>query len=316
MSPSLRQMRAFVALAKTGSFTMAAAHLNVTQSALSGLIKELEQILGAKVFERSTRKTELSELGRELYPLFDKMIQDLDGAMLDIANRKALKNGMVRVAAPQMMSCTLLPEVIAAYRLEHPEIQVRLVDCPVENVSGRVFSGEVDFGIGPERDPTPEIVAQLLFEMPFVVVFPNNHPLEKRERISWADVNDFPFIALQGQFTARLLRDMHTSLRDLSLSPYNEVTFMTTALAMVSADLGITTCLPYAEPMVKLYRLQMRLLQDPELTRKFFVYTKSGRSLSPAAESFIAFLFKFVAAHEWNVTVARTGLTGQLISSK
>jgi DNA-binding transcriptional LysR family regulator len=68
--------------------------------------------------------------------------------------------------------------------------------------------------------------------------------------------------------------------------------------------------------MVKLYRLQMRLLQDPELTRKFFVYTKSGRSLSPAAESFIAFLFKFVADHEWNVTVARPGLSGQLISSK
>ncbi|MBC7857271.1 MAG: LysR family transcriptional regulator [Burkholderiaceae bacterium] len=311
MSPSMRQMRAFVALAKTGSFTMAAAHLNVTQSALSGLIKDLEQVLGVKVFERSTRKTQLSELGRELYPLFDKMIEDLDGAMLEIANRKALKTGMVRVAAPQMMSCTLLPEVIAAYRLAHPEVQVRLVDCPVEQVSGRVFSGEVDFGVGPERDPTPGIDAQLLFEMPFVVVFPNNHPLERRERVSWSDVNDFPFIALQGEFTARLLRDMHSSVRDPSLSPYNEVTFMTTALAMVSAGLGITTCLPYAEPMVKLYRLQMRLLQDPELTRKFFVYTKGGRSLSPAAESFIAFLFQFVAAHEWDVTVASAGLAGK-----
>ena len=305
MSPSLRQMRAFVALAKTGSFTLAAKYLHVTQSALSGLIKELELVLGVRVVERSTRKTQLSELGRELYPLFDKMIQDLDGAMLDIANRKALKTGMVRIAAPQMMSCTLLPEVIAAYRLAHPAVQVKLVDCPVENVSGRVFSGEVDFGIGPERDPTPEIAAQVLFEMPFVLVFPTGHPLERKERLSWADVNDYPFIALQGQFTERLLRDMHISFRELSLKPYNEVTFMTTALAMVSARLGITACLPYAEPMVKLYGLQMRQLHEPELTRRFFVYTKTARSPSPAAESFIAFLVKFVETHDWNVPAAR-----------
>ena len=105
--------------------------------------------------------------------------------------------------------------------------------------------------------------------MPFVLVFPPGHALEQRERVSWADVNDYPFIALQGQFTERLLHDMHVSFRELSLSPYNEVTFMTTALAMVSAKLGITVCLPYAEPMVKLYGLQMRLLQDPELTRRF-----------------------------------------------
>ncbi|MBJ7310767.1 LysR family transcriptional regulator [Rugamonas sp. CCM 8940] len=304
MNPSLRQMRALVALAKTGSFTLAAEYLHVTQSALSGQIKELEQLLGVKVVERTTRKAQLSELGRELYPLFDKMLQDLDGAMADIANRKALKKGMVRVAAPQMMSCTLLPEVIAAYRLAYPDVQVKLVDCPVENVSARVFSGEVDFGIGPEREPTAEIDAQVLFEMPFVLVFPPGHALEQRERVSWADVNDFPFIALQGQFTERLLHDMHVSFRELSLSPYNEVTFMTTALAMVSAKLGITVCLPYAEPMVKLYGLQMRLLQDPELTRRFFVYTKNARALSPAAESFVTFLHEFVGAHEWNVTLA------------
>ncbi|HEX5342593.1 MAG TPA: LysR family transcriptional regulator, partial [Duganella sp.] len=172
MNPSLRQMRALVALAKTGSFTLAADHLSVTQSALSGQIKELEQLLGMRVVERTTRKTQLSELGRELYPLFDKMLHDLDRAMADIASRKALKQGSVRVAAPQMLSCTMLPEVIAAYRARHPEVQVRLTDCPLEQVSARVFSGEVDFGIGPERDATAEIEAQPLFEMPFVVVYP------------------------------------------------------------------------------------------------------------------------------------------------
>ena len=101
-----------------------------------------------------------------------------------------------------------------------------------------------------------------------------------------------------------MLRDMHVSFRELSLSPYNEVTFMTTALAMVNARLGITVCLPYAEQMVQLYGLRMRQLHEPELTRRFFVYTKNARALSPAAESLVAFLRERVASHAWNSAAA------------
>ena len=301
MNPTLRQMRAFVALARTGSFTLAAEFMHVTQAALSGLIKELEATLAVRVVDRSTRRIALTEVGRELYPLFSKMIDDLDGALLDIANHTQLKKGVVRVAAPQLMACTLLPEVIAAYRLDYPDIQVRLVDCAVEHVTPRVFSGEVDVGIGPERDATTQIDATVLFEMPFVMVYPRGHPLEQRARLTWSDLADYPFISLQGQFTERLLMDMHSALREVPLTPSNEVTFMTTALAMVSAGLGVTVCLPYAEPLVRLYQLNMRQLYEPELTRRFFVYRRENRSLSPAAESFIAFLFRYVESHDWTI---------------
>lgn len=288
-SPTVRQMRALVAVARSGSFTLAAELLHLTQSALSGQIKELEQLLGVKVLERNTRRVTLSEVGRELYPLFDKMLQDLDGAMADIASRKALNKGTVRIAAPQMLSCTLLPEAMAAYRAEYPKVQLRLVDCPVDNVAGRVFSGEVDVGIGPERDALAEIDALPLFEMPFVAVFPPGHALAAKKQVRWQDMSDHPFIALQGQFTERLLREMRQPL-----SPHNEVTFMTTALAMVAAGLGVTACLPYAAPMVRRYGLEMRPIAAPELTRKFFIYTKTSRSPSPAAQSFIGFLGEFV----------------------
>lgn len=301
MNPTLRQMRAFVFLARAGSFTLAAEYMHVTQAALSGLIKELEQTLGVRLVDRSTRKIALTDIGRELYPLFSKMIDDLDGALHDVANHTKLKKGMVRIAAPQLMACTLLPEVIAAYRAAYPDIQVKLVDCAVENVNARVASGEVDIGIGPERDPAAQIDAKVLFEMPFVLVFPQGHPLESRERVTWQDLADYPFISLQGQFTERLLSDMHRSLRDVPLNPANEVTFMTTALAMVAAGLGVTVCLPYAEPLVKLYKLHMRQLHEPQLTRRFFVYTRENRSPSPAAESFVAFLLRFVEAHDWNM---------------
>ena len=306
MNPTLRQMRAFVALAKTGNFTLAAQSMHVTQSALSGLIKELEQTLEAKVVDRSTRRIVLTDIGRELYPLFSQMIDDLDGALANVADHTRLKKGVVRIAAPQLLSCTLLPEVIAAYRQAWPDIELRLGDTGVESVIARVLSGEADFGIGPEREPAPPLDARLLFEMPFALVFPKGHALEAQQRVTWQDVARYPFISLQGQFTERLLDEVHASLdasfdasfdaslRAAPVKPANEVTFMTTALAMASAGLGVTVCLPYAEPLATLYGLVMRPLEEPVLSRRFFVYTRPGRSLSPAAQSFIGFLHEFV----------------------
>jgi DNA-binding transcriptional LysR family regulator len=294
MNVSLRQLRAFIAVARTGSFTGAAESLHVTQSALSGLIKEMEQTLGVQLFDRTTRRLQLSEVGREFYPLVDKLVLELDGALGEINNLKALKKGMVRIAVPQLIACTLLPQVIAGYRQRHPDVQVKLVDCSVESVVARVLSGEVDIGLGPERHLTSGIEATPLFEMPFMLVFPKGHPLESRRRVRWTDAVGFPFITLQGQFAERLALDLHAGLRDVTLNPSNEVTFMTTALAMVSAGLGVTACLPYAESLVKLYRLQMRPLHDPEVRRKFFVFARHGRSPSPAAQSFVSFLLDYV----------------------
>ena len=294
MNPTLRQMRAFVALAKTGNFTLAAQYMHVTQSALSGLIKELEQTLGARVVDRSTRRIELTAIGLELLPLFSQMIDDLDGALANVADHTRLKKGVVRIAAPQLMACTLLPEAIAAYRAAHPAIEIRLADTAVESVIARVLSGEADFGVGPERMPAPPLEAREWFEMPFCLVFPRGHVLERQERIGWDDVARHPFISLQGQFTERLLDDMQAAPGAVPIRPAHEVTFMTTALAMVSAGLGVTACLPYAAPLATLYGLVLRPLDGPVLTRRFFVYTRPGRTLSPAADSFMNFLLGYV----------------------
>jgi DNA-binding transcriptional LysR family regulator len=378
MNPTLRQMRAFVALAKTGNFTLAAQYMHVTQSALSGLIKELEQTLGVRVVDRSTRRIALTETGNELYPLFSQMIDDLDRALANIADQAQLRKGIVRVAVPQLMACTLLPQVIAAWRERYPDIGVSLSDSPVEAVTTRVLSGETDFGIGPERDSAPQLEARELMEMPFEAVVPPDHPLAKRRRIGWSDLAPYPLIMLRGQFTERLLADMggegeqatrrraagvsgvsgvsgaagaagvsgvsgaagaagvsgvsgaagaagvsgvsgvsgaesgHTNerrpdnVRDLALRPAHEVTYMTTALAMVASGLGITVCMPYAAPLVRLHGLRMLPLDAPVLTRRFFVYTREQRSLSPAAAAFSAFLFDWIGAADNPAGALRT----------
>ena len=299
MNITLRQLRAFVALTQTGSFTDAAARLHVTQSALSGLIKELEQTLGVQVVNRSTRKVELAEVGREFYPLAARLLQDLDGALVTIADMKALKRGLVRIAAPQLMSASVLPEVIAGFKREYPDIEIRLLDCMVENVLPKVHSGEVDFAVGPERESSADIEAKTLFEIPFVVVFRADHPLNKKKRVTWDDALRYPVVALKGEFTHRLRVDLHESLHDEALNPANEVAFMTTALSMVSAGLGVTTCLPYASNLIRLHQLQSRPLLEPEVRRKFLIFTRRDRPLSPAAQRFSEYLMDYVTAQPW-----------------
>ena len=162
MNVSLRQLRALVALARTGSFTQAAGSLHVTQSALSGLIKELEQTLGTRLVDRSTRRVYLTEIGARLYPQLDAKLQDLDDMLHQVVDPTLQQTGVVRVAASQLLASTLMPDLIADFQAQHPLSQVKLIDTPVESVMARVFAGEVELGIGPERATSAEITALVM----------------------------------------------------------------------------------------------------------------------------------------------------------
>src|SRR5689334_11913980 len=123
MNVSLRQLRAFVAVCDTGSFTGAARQLHITQSALSLLIKDLETELGIRLLERTTRNVRLSEAGASFRPLVNGVLQDLERAIASVADLRDLKRGVARIAAPQLMSLTLLPQVLPTHRARHPGVQ-------------------------------------------------------------------------------------------------------------------------------------------------------------------------------------------------
>ncbi len=292
MNISLKQLRAFIELAKTESFTLAAQNLFITQSALSSLIKQMELSLGLQLFDRSTRRVQLSVVGKDLFPLVDKILLDLAHVLDEAANLKALKKGVIRVAAPQLLSSTVLPTMMAQFQEQYPDIHVQLHDCGVEQVADKVSTGEVDLGIGPERDSSPDITATLLFDSPFYVVLPAEHPLQKQKHITWQDLKEQSLILLQGQFTQRLSGDLYNTTYgpEMNLRPTHLVSFMSTALSMVQSGLGLTVCLPYARSLVELYNLHMRLLEEPVVSRCFYHYERSGRTLSPAAEQFKLFL--------------------------
>lgn len=296
MNVTLRQLRAFLALARTSSFTLAAESLYITQSALSGLIKELEQTLGTRLVDRSTRRMALTDAGERLYPMLESTLHDLDDVLARATDPSASQTGVVRVAASQLLASTLLPELIAAYQSHFPDRRVRLVDTPVESVMARVFSGEAELGIGPEREPNSDIRSTPLFDGPFMAVVRPDHALAAPPALRWSDLAAHPVITLQGQFTERLIQDLRKADPALVFTPATEVAYMATALSMVKAGLGVALCIPYAAALVDLYGLKMCPLEAPQVRRHFEVFTRRGRSLSAAAQSFLDFIGPHIRA--------------------
>jgi DNA-binding transcriptional LysR family regulator len=294
MNVTLRQLRAFLAVADLGNFTEAAKRVHLTQSALSVLVRELETELGVRLLDRNTRKVELSKAGRDFYPFAEKIMQDLDAAVSSVTSLKSLKRGLVRIASPQLMSCTLMPRVIAAYGKEYPDIQLMLIDTLPEQVLRKVANGEVDLGVGPEGNHDEEVASSPLLSDRHLLICTKDHPLADKTRVTWKDLEGYSFISQTRDFTARLMLDLNMWSNNLKLKPVYEVSYMTTTLGMVASGLGITACPSYAEPLVRAYQLEMRPIFDPEFIREVCIFTRLGTSLSPAAESFVDFLHRFV----------------------
>ncbi|MDO5058450.1 MAG: LysR family transcriptional regulator [Neisseria sp.] len=290
MSISLRQIKAFVAAAEQGSFTQAAVQLHLTQSALSGLIKELENRLDVRLFDRTTRQLHLSAAGQLLLPSAKRILNEMKQFSEEAGRLKNGRNGQVRLATSQLLAASVMPKLMAAFRRKETEIDVHLLDFSVEQVLQQVQNGDVDFGIGPERELPDDIEALDLFSLPFYVVLPENHPLAAQTEIAWQQLLDEPLITLSGPFTHRLAAVLPEPLTEKILAPAYQVNFLSTALGMTGNGLGLTLCLPYAAEWVRQNGLTMRPLGQPKVERNFCLYRRKNRSLSAPAQRFQAFL--------------------------
>jgi DNA-binding transcriptional LysR family regulator len=296
MSPNLRQLRAFINVTEAGSFTDAAQRHRQTQSGLSLLVKELEAELGIRVFDRSTRKIELTLAGADFYPLALKVIQDLDSAVESTRQLRDKLRGTVRIACTPLYASSLLPRALVEYRKRFPAIDVRLLDSLNEQALLRVISGEADFAVAPQRDTLPDLKEEPLFKDRFEIVCPANHLLTKMKSVKWQDVLDHPFVSLTSDYSRRLQIDLAANSSGLLLQPAHEVSYLTTALGMVNAGLGVTALPSSALPMISPLGLVTLAVDGPVVYRQVCFSTRHGQSMSPAAKSFGDFLFKFTAA--------------------
>lgn len=292
MSTTLRQLRAFVLVAEQNSFTKAAETLCLTQSALSGLIKELEQNLDIKLFDRTTRKLHLSDAGQRLLPQARRVLNEMSVLNEKVTNLKSLHQGHVRLAVSQQLAASTMPKFVAKFCELHPNIQVTLTDCSVDDVVEHIEDLEADLGVAPERGYSDDLRVDVLFSSPFYLVLPPNHVFAQKAEISWTDLLDEKLITLNGPFIKGLQNELPNNISSRIFNPDYDVNFLSTALGMVRQGLGVTVCLLYAAEWVELYGLVMKPISEPVVERKFLLYTHKDRSLSPAALAFQGFMLE------------------------
>jgi DNA-binding transcriptional LysR family regulator len=291
MNLSLRQLRAFAAVAETGSFTAAAASLHLTQSALSVLVRELEREMGVKLFDRHTRRVLLSEAGRAFQPSVQRLLADLAGAVADVTDLRDKKKGVLRLAAPQLMACTLMPRVIAAYRARYPDIDVRLADTLPEHLLDGVRSGDAELAVGQDVPVDAAVARRTLFRDRHWLICPPDHVFARRRKVRWSELGPYTFIAPTRDFRQRVLPELAPDARGFMLrAGTQEVSYMTTALGMVASGLGLTVCPTYSTSLVHAHGLRMVRMEAPDFHREVCVYAAARRSLSPAAQGFVELL--------------------------
>lgn len=285
MHVTLRQLRALVAVARGGSFARAAAALPLSQPALTVQIRELERTLGLPLFDRLARGTEPTRAGRELAAAVERILGDLDAVLADARDVAARRAGLVQVAVLPSVGATLMPAALARLRQSHPSIRVTVRDAVARRVGALVKAGEADLGIGTDIEPDAELDTAPLFEDRLVAVLPAGHAFARRRRIGLASLAEARLVLMDADSSVRAVFDRACAAARLRVVPAYEATYMSTAVAMVRAGLGIAV-LPESAVDLRVAPLLATRRTDPPLLRPIMLVQRAGRSLSPAAAAF------------------------------
>lgn len=295
MDISLRQLRAYLAVARTLSFTRAAAETHQSQPALTLQIGALEDRLGVKLFDRNSRTVELTRLGRELLPAFQRIVRELDETVTGAREVAGMGAGKVRLAVLPSFAASRLPEIIVRFRAAFPRVELTVKDAISSQVAELVHSGAADFGVlGGESIPAGLEVLHRGSDR-LCAILPRDHPLARKKKLRPADLAAHPLILLDTATSVRQGVDQALAGQARRIKVACEVTYMMTAVAMVRAGLGITILPesahePRAEP-----ELVSRPVDDPRFMRSICVVKQRRRTLPPGAEHFIAILVEELA---------------------
>ncbi|MBP7564545.1 MAG: LysR family transcriptional regulator [Burkholderiaceae bacterium] len=290
MNFKLRQLEGFIAAAESRSFSVAADRMCMTQPAFSQLVRELESIVGTRLFDRTTRRIELTEAGRLLLAQARRPLEDLQHAYQDVTELAAGHRGSVSYAILPSAAFSVGTRAIARFRQAHPGVKILQLEDQDRLLMEKVLDREVDFGVGVYRRADAALRFDELFVDELVAVLRVDDALARRRQIGWSDFKDLPLILLPPTSSVRRLVDAGLALEGCQREPAFEVVNMVTAMAMVRQGLGITVLPRIALESMGMEGLVHRRFGEPRPMRRVGIVRRADRVLSAAAERFIACL--------------------------
>lgn len=279
MNISLRQLRAFLAVARQQHFRRAAESLHLSQPAVSRYIADLEAELGIRLFDRTTREVIPTDAGRYLESAIGRVLDELEGVLSHVHSESERKRGKVHVASVPTLSAGLMPRCIADCAARYPELTIQLHDQAQTLVLDSVRGGEVDFGVAIDPPLTGEFDVEPLLRDPFVLVCRPDHPLARLDKVPWRKLQGQPLILLDYSSGSRRLIDHALASHGVQANVVQQTGHTLTTFRMVEAGLGISVSPALAPPPATLVARPL----TPRESREVVLIKRKQRSLSPLA---------------------------------
>ncbi|ASL98678.1 LysR family transcriptional regulator [Serratia marcescens] len=284
MNYSLKQLRVFVAVTRHGSFSRAGEAIGLTQSAVSHSVKELEAEVGVRLLDRTTREVVLTDAGLRLANRVERLLDELQAALLDARSFGVQRSGTVRVATSQTISAHLMPQCIAAGEREYPEIRIMLRDQAQQQVLHSVRNAEVDFGIVVDPVQAVDLECEAVLHEPFLLLCRDDHPFAAQQEVRWSALNGCRLVLQDYASGSRPLIDSALRQQGVEAQVVQEIGHPATLFPMVAEGIGISIFPALALPLPEGGRLRVRRLV-PEINRALMLVRRKNRSLTPAAEA-------------------------------
>jgi len=288
---TIPELEAVLLVAETRNFRMAAQHAHVSQPALSRRVQAAEQKLNAKLFDRDKHGVALTDAGTELVPIAQRMLSEFRDSLSDLSEFIAGRRGSVNIWALPSVAAALLPAAAQALRQSHPQVRLVIQAASARQVTQAVAEGKADLGISIEITGQPADVAfAALLKEQFVLICPVDDPLARRKRADWSVFADRPFVASGPASSIRVVTDRILAASGRAPDANYVADNISVVGAMVAAGVGIAAVPQLALRLMDTTRLQSVALHSPVATREIGILVRKRRSLSAAAQRFMAAL--------------------------
>lgn len=283
---NLRALQYLVAVADERNFSRAAENCYVSQPTLSTQIKKLEEELGVQLVERNPRRVMLTPAGEQVVARARDILQQV-GVIKETARRaRDPEAGRIRLGIFPTLGPYLLPHVLPAIRKRFPRLELLLYEIKTEEVLARLREGKLDAGVLALPVPDEGFEVRKLFEEPFVLATPADHPLARQPDIGLDDLRDGPVLLLED---GHCLRDQALEVCQLVGAEEKEgfrATSLETLRQMVASGIGVTLLptLSVKSPVPKTNRLALRRLPDPMPSRRIALLWRQSSGLGELME--------------------------------
>lgn len=281
MKINFKLLGTFLAVAENSSFRKAAEQSHLSLPAISMQVKQLEERLGVALFQRTTRRVELTREGEQLMISTRKAMAELDGALAQIQQAAEVQQGHLTFACVPTVASTRLPGLLIEFARRYPGISVGVRELAQPALLEAVRRREVDFGIGPQPDRKGDLEFRPVFVDDYMALLPAGHAAAGKSNITLRELARLPLLTLSS--SSQFHGQLEEALKAHGLAPElnYEFTHVSTLIAMAEAGLGVGV-LPAVGVPPHTGLKAVRIVR-PALSRTIAVITIRGHTLSPAA---------------------------------